>query len=222
MRVPDVIIHKPRVLATLAIILAAALAPDAAHAQAYGASYAQPAPLYPYVVQPQQNVYAAPPQQGGAYIIQVPAQQAYPYVRTHKSRHKRMASAPADSEPVAKAAPKFDRPHKRVDPELVDKLRKRGHRHIETKVVNTTRVVREKPIVIERKRYVDDPPIVIERRHVVEDTLPGEQPRGRHAARGDGNVRVIHAEAEVTILGPDRMSIRLFRKHGNDANAKAE
>jgi hypothetical protein len=34
--------------------------------------------------------------------------------------------------------------------------------------------------------------------------------------------RVIRAEAEVTILGPDRMSIRLFRKHdGSDANAKA-
>ena len=35
--------------------------------------------------------------------------------------------------------------------------------------------------------------------------------------------RVIRAEAEVTILGPDRMSIRLFRKGhkgGGDANAE--
>jgi hypothetical protein len=32
---------------------------------------------------------------------------------------------------------------------------------------------------------------------------------------------VIRAEAEVTIIGPDRMSIRLFRKRdGSDANAK--
>jgi hypothetical protein len=34
---------------------------------------------------------------------------------------------------------------------------------------------------------------------------------------------VIRAEAEVTILGPDRMSIRLFRKghnKGGDANAE--
>jgi hypothetical protein len=35
-------------------------------------------------------------------------------------------------------------------------------------------------------------------------------------------VRVIHAEAEVTIIGPDRMSIRLFRKRGGNANAKAD
>jgi hypothetical protein len=38
----------------------------------------------------------------------------------------------------------------------------------------------------------------------------------------DGGVRVIHAEAEVTILGPDRMNIRLYRKRdGLDASAKA-
>jgi hypothetical protein len=34
--------------------------------------------------------------------------------------------------------------------------------------------------------------------------------------------RTIRAEAEITILGPDRMSIRLFRRQeGGDANAKA-
>jgi hypothetical protein len=33
--------------------------------------------------------------------------------------------------------------------------------------------------------------------------------RAEHAAK---NNRVIHADAEVTILGPDRISIRLFRK----------
>ncbi|MDI3468102.1 MAG: hypothetical protein OJF62_000165 [Pseudolabrys sp.] len=38
----------------------------------------------------------------------------------------------------------------------------------------------------------------------------------------DGGTRVIHAEAEVTILGPDRMNIRLYRKRdGLDASAKA-
>jgi hypothetical protein len=32
---------------------------------------------------------------------------------------------------------------------------------------------------------------------------------------------VIHAQAEITILGPDRMSIRLIRKSGDDAEARA-
>ena len=46
-------------------------------------------------------------------------------------------------------------------------------------------------------------PVVIERHAVVEDDdMP---PSG-------GKQRVIRAEAEVTIIGPDRMNIRLFRK----------
>jgi hypothetical protein len=36
-----------------------------------------------------------------------------------------------------------------------------------------------------------------------------------------GERRVIRAEAEVTILGPDRMSIRLFRKQNGRAKAEA-
>ena len=35
-----------------------------------------------------------------------------------------------------------------------------------------------------------------------------------------GDNRTIHAEAVVTILGPDRMTIRLFRK-GSAAKAEA-
>ena len=46
-------------------------------------------------------------------------------------------------------------------------------------------------------------PIVFERNVVVED---GD------AYRETGETRAIRAEAEVTILGPDRMIIRLFRK----------
>jgi hypothetical protein len=46
-------------------------------------------------------------------------------------------------------------------------------------------------------------PIVFERNVVVED---GD------AYRETGEARAIRAEAEVTILGPDRMIIRLFRK----------
>jgi len=44
-----------------------------------------------------------------------------------------------------------------------------------------------------------------------------------HAGRDDGKKRVIQADAEVTILGPDSMNIRLLRKgRGGKANARAE
>jgi len=54
-------------------------------------------------------------------------------------------------------------------------------------------------------------PVVIETERGIEDTV----------ARGEnGKQRVIRAEAEVTILGPDRMNIRLFRK-GQGSSVKA-
>jgi hypothetical protein len=88
--------------------------------------------------------------------------------------------------------------------------------------------VRFAPAVVEAKRYVEDPTHVFVRRHAVED----EQTRSRHdqtvpedigrsAGRDDGKKRVIPAEAEITILGPDDMNIRLFRKrHGSEAKTK--
>ena len=148
-----------------------------------------------------------------------------------------------------------------ADPALIDELVKRHTKHngsISTEVVNTKKIVRNKPVVIEHEHVVDDPPRVIERRHITEDA-PGRgllhprrevgeedvviQPGGSHSERPakgkhvvheaiiekahktkEGSTRrVIRAEAEVTILGPDRMSIRLFRKgHGDDANAEAQ
>lgn len=91
----------------------------------------------------------------------------------------------------------------------------------------TTKIVRDPPIVIETRRVVDDPPRVIERRHVVEDAPASTQ---RNAAvadeadtgkRGRGNPhrRVIHADAEVTIIEPDRMIIRLTRKPRNSKSS---
>jgi hypothetical protein len=55
-------------------------------------------------------------------------------------------------------------------------------------------------------------PAVIESERVVE---------GAGAPRENGKQRVIRAEAEVTIIGPDRMNIRLFRK-GRGSNVKAD
>ena len=209
--------NNSRTLATL-VVLAAGLLPTAAQAQYYAAP-SQPAPLYPYVVQGNQPyaVEVAP----NTYVIQrsAPAR-TYPYVRGGD------AGNPA---PEQKAR-RFDRPPKPADHTLIEELRKRHQ--TKTRVINTTKIVREPPVVVETERVVDDPPRVIERRHVVEDApvrarrkkaTAAEPEPNRRASRDDNKKRVIEADAEVTILGPDRMSIRLFRKgQGPKANARAE
>jgi len=211
-----------RYLALLAICAAGLMPAAAAQAQWFhtpSAPAARPAPLYPYELQPGQPyaIEVAP----NTYVIQRPAQpaRAYPYVSP--------ATRPVQRQVRAPHASKFDRPPKPADRRLIEELRKRK---VMRSVVHTKKIVREKPIVIETRRVVDDPPRVIERRHYVDDgpPLPPAPPPRRHASRrgdgpapparrGDGR-RVIHADAEVTILGPDRMTIRLIRKDG-DANA---
>ena len=57
-------------------------------------------------------------------------------------------------------------------------------------------------------------PVVIETERGIEDA---------GAPRENGKQRVIRAEAEVTIIGPDRMNIRLFRKgQGSNTKSRAE
>jgi hypothetical protein len=216
---------RPRPFAILAAAVLGTLPATAVQAQWYS-SY-PPAGATRYGAQPQQPyaVEVAP----NTYVIHRPA--------------KPRANAPErclDCEQPAAARPQ--RTH--ADRALIDELAKR---HVKTKVLHTTKTVREKPRVIEHQRVVDDPPRIIERRHITEDA-PGRglirqrrevgeeevviQPGGRktaverpakrkHAARDANIKRVIQADAEITILGPDRMSIRLFRKgHGRDANAE--
>lgn len=213
-----------------AALVAVALLPAAAEAQ-----YASAQPLYPYAVAPGQPyaVEVAP----NTYVIQRPVQaHAYPYVRCVNGCD---GSAPVT---VREVAPRHaERRETRNDPALIEKLRDRHGRKITRDVINTTRIVRDKPVVIEHQRVVDDPPRVVERRHYVDDTPTAAKPAlrkrvatvetevaaPRDATKGRGGKaekRVIRAEAEVTILGPDRMSIRLFRKRkgGADANAEAE
>lgn len=213
-----------------AALVAVALVPVAAEAQ-----YASAQPLYPYAVAPGQPyaVEVAP----NTYVIQRPARtRNYPYVRCVNGCD---GSAPVA---VRRIAPRrAERREVRNDPALIEKLRARHGRKFKREVINTTRIVRDKPVVIEHQRVVDDPPRVIERRHYVEDAPPpAAKPRKRVATvetkvaaplpeatkgkRGKAEKRIIRAEAEVTILGPDRMSIRLFRKRkgGADANAEAE
>jgi hypothetical protein len=208
--------------ALFALIAAGLLPMTAAQAQSYIS--ASPPPLYPYDAQSTQPyaIQVAP----NTYVIQRPAEQQrnYPYVRGGRN---------------GVAAPKpgrFDRPHKPVDHALIDELRKRHSKSQQAKneqanaepavrqptgrVINTTKIVRDAPVVRETRRYVDLPPRVIER-HIDEDT--GAVETEQRPSGADNKKRVIAADAEVTILGPDRMSIRLFRKgQGPKAQARAE
>ena len=204
--------------------LATAVTPVAAQAQ-YAS--AQPAPLYPYAAQPGQPyaIEVAP----GTYVIKRPAQtRAYPYVNCGQA---------CETPPARKAQARPARRMTHNDPAVIEELRRRHAGKVKHDVVNTTKIVRDKPVVIEHQRIVDDPPRVIERRHYVDDDgriePAPQQPRQRtarietevkpeRAAKGKAEKRVIRAEAEVTILGPDRMSIRLFRKSKAGAGAKAE
>lgn len=194
---------------SLLVLMFALCASGAAQAQ-YVGPYAQPAPLYPYVAQPQ---YAPQP---------------YPYVQSPNVRH-----VPSEYQPPRAAQP---RKVTKTDHALVEELRKGRHKKKEVVVeadkketvvidkkhveIDKKIVVREKPVVRKRIRVVDDPPIIVQREinehgQVVSE---GRVPHPTAPVAG----RVIHAEAEVTIIGPDRMSIRLYRKSdGRDANAKA-
>ena len=210
-----IITSQSRNFAVIAALVACSLLTTVAHAQYYGGP-SQPAPLYPHVaygVQADQPyaVEVAP----NTYVIKrtAPAR-SYPYVRSQNTGRGIINKVPVPS------AGKFDRPPKSVDHALVEELR--GRHQIKDAVINTTKIVRDPPIVRETRRYVEDPPRVIERRQVVDDEAGTVEPE-KPAARDDINKkRVIQADAEVTILGPDRMSIRLFRKgQGPKANARA-
>jgi hypothetical protein len=200
-----------------AALMTASLFASGAHAQ-YVSSYVQPAPLYPYVAQPQ---YSYPQPQY--------APQPYPYVQSgpNMRRISRDRDMPRASEPSRKVS--------KTDPVLVEELRSKGRKKkidndmiVDNKDVKIDKkvVVREKPIVRKHIRVVDNPPIVVQReidengQVLSEQRLPTAQAQSPAPLGGVG--RVIHAEAEVTILGPDRMSIRLYRKgDGRDAQAKA-
>lgn len=161
-------------------------------------------PLYPYVVQPR---YTNAVPQYGPSITYTP--RTYPYIRSQ------------DEKPAKAKVGK-------TDPVLVEELRRRGkpraaaeqapaEKEIGGKKIHKTVVVREKPIVRDHVRVVDDPPIIVQR-EISEDQLVRGQAEPMPPAG-----RTIRAEAEVTIIGPDRMSIRLFRKRdGIDANAEAK
>jgi len=186
-----------RIIPALAALAAAISASASVQAQTYGAPASQQPPLYPYAVASQQPyaVEVAP----NTYVIQRPqAARNRPYVTCVNCGRATAYAAPAPSAPV------FDRTPRPSDPALIEELRR--HTEGNTTVIDTKKIVREKPIVHETTRVVDDPPRVIVRKHIVEDAPQN--------AEGAKEPRVIQADAEITILGPDRMSIRLLRKRG--------
>jgi hypothetical protein len=229
-------------IAALALV-ASTLGVGTAEAQYYSSVQSAPAPLYPYA-QPSRSasqpyaVEVAP----GAYVIHRPGEAA-------ARRAHRAAPAPKawQSNP-SQANPSQARPSRvKTDPALVDELReqaagkKAAVKQTAVKqtaakqtagkqsVINTTRVIYEKPKIVETKRYVDLPPRVVERYTVVDDTdggkkveidAPAAEAQGKTGkpakgpAKGPnkGGHRVIQADAEITILGPDRMTIQLYRK----------
>jgi len=74
---------------------------------------------------------------------------------------------------------------------------------------------RAAPRVIEGHTVVDERARAKCKRGLIENCESGSRARGDETKK-----RVIDAEAEITILGPDRMTIRLFRKRGGpDAKA---
>jgi hypothetical protein len=186
----------------------------------------------------------------GAYRYGVPPPQPYAVKvapNTYEIHRPKKPRAGVQVRCVDCERPAGERPRRsHAERALIDDLAKR---HLKTKVTHTTKTVREKPVLIEHERVVDDPPRIIERRHITEDA-PGRglirqrrevgaeevviQPGGRktaverrakskRTARRANTKRVIRANAEVTIFGPDRMIIRLFRKgHGGDANAEVQ
>lgn len=163
----------------IAAAVAFALVPASARAQWYS-SYPQQAPVYPYGTQQPYTVEVAP----GTYVFHHPdAQRGNSYVRCvedcgeHARRPSRRHRAERDASDDVRP-----RPH--ADPALIEELRRRSHN--KRTIVNTTRVVRDPPVVIVHKRVVDDPPRVIERRHIVDE--PPVRPR-REAAAGAGACR---------------------------------
>jgi hypothetical protein len=105
--------------------------------------------------------------------------------------------------------------------------RKHYRRRVKREVVTTRKVVRDPPRVIEHRRVVDDPPRVINRYHIVEDApakqrnVGVETPRPRQSRQRPATVpstrgHIIHADAEIVVLGPGRMDIHIRERGGGN------
>lgn len=218
---------------TVALLAAAAVMLPAAGARGQWYSSNPPAP------------YGSPPQ---PYAVEV-APNTYVIHRPETSR-ARPPVRQVEAAPTAEERPRRHADRALIE-EMVRRHSKRNDIKVTTVnttktvrnkpiVIEHQRVVDAPPRVIERRHITEDAPgrgLIKQRREVAtEDVVvePGGMPRepkprtvARHKVREaevkePSGKRVIRAEAEVTILGPDRMSIRLFRKGRGGKDAKAE
>ncbi|HZL40409.1 MAG TPA: hypothetical protein VFC45_09025 [Pseudolabrys sp.] len=172
---------------TAVLIAAATILPaSGASAQWFSSNpNSSPPPLYPYV---------APAQRASAVKVALPTHVIHrPSEKQSEPRRQTHVQKQASTPPVRMRKQK----HRKIDPALIEELRKRSR--IKRAIVNTTRIVEEKPVI------------------------KSEGSGGAHIIYrgGKDEARVISADAEVTILGPDRMSIQLFRK-GSRPKAEAQ
>ena len=212
--------------------LAFALAPVAARAQWYS-SYPQQAPLYPYSAQQPYAIQVAP----GTYRVRRPAAARHRADRANADRVRpRTHNDPALIEELRRR----NRARRGADRKLTQTTQVVREKPI---VIVHKRIVDDPPRVIVRQHVIDDLPRgrgLLQPRPqeaTVEDLPPEPAPPApryvaRHAERHKaarverhkavrvetGDKRMLKADAEVTILGPDRMTIRLFRK-GHRAEA---
>ena len=196
-----VFLHRIAALAVAAAVVAA----GPARAQYYSSVQQSPPPLYPYATQPRAAQPYAVEVAPGTYVIHRPG----------------VAQTPAYRQRAHRPAQKAMALRSRNDPRLIEELRQRAaaknNSDNKSNAINTTKIVRHKPKVVETTRYVDDPPRVVERYTVVDDShgekkVVVETPQLDKHKGGKNEKRVIQADAEITILGPDRMTIQLYRK----------
>ncbi len=188
----------PHTIAAL-VLATAVLAGVPAQAQYYS-SVPQSQPLDPYARQQRAAQPYAIEVAPGTYVIQRLGE-AQPPLRRERAHRPAQAAKALRS---------------RNDPRLIEELRQRAAGKVPA--INATKIVRHKPKVVETTRYVDDPPRVVERYTVVDDAsgdkkvVAEAQALDKAKTGGKSEKRVIQADAEITILGPDRMTIQLYRK----------
>jgi len=196
----------------IAALVLAAISFAGGSAQAQWYSSVQSAPQPGRTVSQPYAVEVAP----GAYVIHRP-EEARP-ARATRRAHR------------ATPAAKIRSSRSKNDPALIEELRQRASGGPKT-VVDTVKVVRKKPKVVETTRYVDDPPRVVERYTVIDDSdgekkVIAETPQadapvaGKDHKATKNQKRVIQADAEITVLGPDRMTIQLYRKGQRGKSAR--
>jgi hypothetical protein len=208
-------LHKA---AILTIVVASLLPLTGAQAQWYGSVSRSSPPLYPYAV-PRDQPYAVEVAPNTYFIRRPSAARTNSYVRgRHANNPVRVQSAPAR-----------DRRHGKARRALIEEMQHRSR--IKRTAVNATMIVRDPPVVIETRRGVENPPRVIQRQHGTKDKLirsrdkrmaVAKQDSAKHKFRAGDKNRVVRADAEVTILGPDRMIIKLFRIGGYKAKVRAD